>query len=219
MTASITVSGYSGVYDGNAHGATGTAMGVDGEDLSGLLDLGPTFIDAPGGTAQWFFAGNADYAPESGEVSVVIGQATADVAVSGFNGSYDGNPHGASGSATGVNGEDLSALLDLGTTFVNAPGGTADWTFAGNIDYLPESGEVNIAISPAAVSFAIVGFSGAYDGNAHGASAAATGVARRRPDRRPDALGWDIHQRRHLYSDLDVHRPNGELPERLRHSD
>ncbi|MBN3586128.1 hypothetical protein JYB64_27435, partial [Algoriphagus aestuarii] len=46
--ATIDVTGYSGVYDGSAHGATGTAEGVLGEALAGL-DLGASFINVPGG--------------------------------------------------------------------------------------------------------------------------------------------------------------------------
>ena len=176
ITASINVSGFTGVYDGTAHGATATATGVGGADLSSLFYQGSTFVDVPGGTAYWYFAGNADYAPESGEVSIVITQATAKFTVTGYTGAYDGNAHGATGTATGVRGEDLSGLLTLGSTFVNVPGGTTEWSFAGNIDYAPASGEATITINPAAPILAIVGYTGTYDGNVHGASAAATGV-------------------------------------------
>jgi Bacterial Ig-like domain (group 3)/Lamin Tail Domain len=75
--ATITVNGYSGIYDGHAHGATGSATGVNGEELSSLLDFGASFTDAPGGTANWSFAGNANYRPASGSVSIVIAKATA----------------------------------------------------------------------------------------------------------------------------------------------
>ena len=37
--ATIDVQAYEDVYDGNAHGATGTATGVNDEDLSSRLDL------------------------------------------------------------------------------------------------------------------------------------------------------------------------------------
>ena len=50
--AVVSVNGYSGVYDGHAHGATGSAHGVSGEDLTNLLNLGETFTDVPGGTAH-----------------------------------------------------------------------------------------------------------------------------------------------------------------------
>lgn len=74
--ATIHVNGYTGVYDGNPHGATGSATGVNGEDLSSLLNLGASFTNVPGGTAHWTFAGNANNAPASGDVSIIIAKAT-----------------------------------------------------------------------------------------------------------------------------------------------
>ena len=140
--ANITVNGYAGVYDGNAHGASGSVTGVQGEDLSGLLNLGASFTDVPGGTANWTFAGNTDYLSASGSVGIVISQAKANnITVNGYSGVYDGNAHGATGSATGVNGEDLSSMLNLGASFMDVPGGTANWTFAGNTDYQSASGK------------------------------------------------------------------------------
>ena len=71
--ATIVVTGHSGVYDGAAHGATGTATGVLGEDLSGELDLGAAFTDVPGGTAEWTFTDSTgNYNNASGSVPIVI---------------------------------------------------------------------------------------------------------------------------------------------------
>src|SRR5918999_2471855 len=106
------------------HGATGTARGVNGEDLSALLTLGETFTDAPGGTAHWTFAGDATYNAAEGTVAITIERADAAIEVSGFSGTYDGVAHGATGAATGVNNENLSGL-NLGAAFTNVPGGTA----------------------------------------------------------------------------------------------
>jgi Bacterial Ig-like domain (group 3)/Lamin Tail Domain/MBG domain len=174
--ANVAVTGYSGVYDGHAHGATGSAHGVSGEDLTSLLNLGATFTDVPGGTAHWSFAGNTNYASAAGDAAIVISQAAATIHVNGFNGVYDGNAHGATGSATGVSGENLTSLLNLGASFTNVPGGTAHWTFAGNTDYAPAAGDATIAIAQAAAHITVNGYSGVYDGNAHGATGSATGV-------------------------------------------
>jgi hypothetical protein len=76
-TATVVVNGFTGEYDGLPHGASGTARGVDGEDLTSLLDLGASFSDVPGGTAYWSFAGNANYAAASGSASIVIVDTTA----------------------------------------------------------------------------------------------------------------------------------------------
>jgi hypothetical protein len=251
-TATINVSGYTGVYDGNAHGATGSATGVHGEDLTSLLNLGASFTDVPGGTAHWTFAGNTNYAPSSGDAIIAIskassttavtcppsetytgaaltpcsvtvtganlsltpgasyanntnaGTATASYAYAGdpnhdgsndsktfeitkanatisvtpYNVTYDGNPHTATGTATGVNGESLSGLDLNGTTHTNAGTYNGDsWTFTdvtGN--YNNTSGAVNDSISQAGASITVNGYTGVYDGSAHGATGSATGV-------------------------------------------
>lgn len=77
---------------------------------------------------------------------------TANISVAGYSGTYDGNPHGATGSATSLAGESLNPLLHLGTQFTDVPGGTATWTFDGNADYKPAGGTVPIVINPAALT-------------------------------------------------------------------
>src|SRR5207302_340184 len=161
--ASITVNGYTGVYDGNAQGPAGSAKGVKLEDLSSLLNLGTSFTGAPGGSAHWTFAGNTDYKSASGDVAITISQADASITVNGYTGVYDGNAHAATGSAKGVKLEDLSSLLNLGTSFTGAPGGSAHWTFAGNTDYKSASGDVAITISQADASIMVNGYTGVYD--------------------------------------------------------
>src|SRR5438094_7480683 len=111
-----------------------------------MLNLGASFTDVPGGTAHWTFAGNANYAPAAGDVSITITQATASISVSGYADVYDGHPHGATGSAHGVSGEDLSNLLSLGASFTDVPGGTAHWSFAGNTNRPPASGYASSTI-------------------------------------------------------------------------
>jgi hypothetical protein len=148
-SAIIDVSGFSGTYDGKAHGPSGTATGADGEDLSGLLSFGETFTDAPGGLAHWTFAGDATYNAASGTAAITIERAEASINVAGFTGVYDGAAHGATGTATGVNNEILTSLLDLGASFTNVPGGIAHWTFTGGTNYNPASGEVAISLTKA----------------------------------------------------------------------
>jgi hypothetical protein len=231
--ATIDVKGYNGTYDRTPHGASGTATGMKGEDLSALLHFGATFTDAPGGTAEWTFDGNANYLSSKGPATITINKAAATVAmdnltqnytgnplkptatttpaglsidlswasqtdagsypvtatindtnysgsasgtftinkaaatidVTGYNGSYDRIAHGASGTAKGVKGENLSSLLNFGATFTDVPGGTAQWSFAGNANYAPASGSANVSISKAAASVTLSGLSQSYDGS------------------------------------------------------
>src|SRR5258706_11684672 len=120
---------------------------------------------------------NGNYNSASGDATISISKADATIAVNGYRGKDDGNAHAASGSATGVKGEDLSSLFDLGSAFTNVPGGTAHWTFnatSSNGNYNSASGDATITISKADATIAVNGFSGKYDGNAHAASGSAT---------------------------------------------
>jgi hypothetical protein len=174
--ATIKVDGYTGIYDGNSHGASGSATGVKGEDLSASLDLGSSFTDVPGGTAHWTFTGGTNYNDASGDVAIDISKADALVTVTGYTGVYDALAHGATGSATGVGGVDLSGSLNLGSSFTNVPGGTAHWVFTGGTNYLDENGDVAIVISKANAVIVITPYDVTYDGNAHTATGSAKGV-------------------------------------------
>jgi len=173
--AFISVSGYTGTFDGTAHGATGNVFGVDRVELGRSLTLGDSFTDAPGGTAHWTFSGGDNYNSQSGDVAIVINKADAIVSVSGYTGTFDGAAHGATGSATGVGGVNLEGV-SLGAAFTNAPGGTAHWAFAGGTNYNGQSGEVAIAIAKANATVNVSGYTGVYDGGAHSATGSATGV-------------------------------------------
>ena len=70
------VNGYSGVYDTFYHGALGTCTGVGGEN-PGVLTLGTSYMDVPGGTVYWNFTGNGNYNDQSGSVLVEITPAEA----------------------------------------------------------------------------------------------------------------------------------------------
>jgi hypothetical protein len=174
--AVVVVNGTTVTYDGLQHGATGTATGVTGEDLGSLLDLGTKFTNAPGGTANWTFAGNDNYNSKSGSVAITINKANASVTVNGATVTYDGYEHGATGTATGVTGESLTSLLDLGAKFTDVPGGTASWSFAGNGNYNATSGSVAIVIEKANATVHVEGVTVTYDGHEHGATGTATGV-------------------------------------------
>ncbi|MBV8857388.1 MAG: carboxypeptidase regulatory-like domain-containing protein [Acidobacteria bacterium] len=95
-------------------------------------------------------AGNSNYdAAADVPQSFNVNKAEAVVSVSGYNGVYDAAPHGATGTATGAKGEDLTSLLNLGASYTNVPGGTAHWTFAGDANHNPSAGDVQIVITQA----------------------------------------------------------------------
>jgi hypothetical protein len=175
--ATINVQGFTGPYDGNAHGASGTATGVNDVDLSGQLNLGETFTNVPGGTAHWTFNGGTNYNDDEGDVAININKADATIVVQGFDGTYDGDPHGATtATATGADGSNLNRLLHASDTFTDVPGGTGNWTFEGNGNHKDASGTFEVKIAKANATVNVTGYTGDYDGQAHGASGTATGV-------------------------------------------
>ena len=84
-------------------------------------------------------AGTTNYNPATKTVKINVNKLNATVLVASYNGVYDGSPDGATGTATGVGGVDLSAGLNLGAQFINVPGGTAHWTFSGGANYNDQS--------------------------------------------------------------------------------
>jgi hypothetical protein len=81
-TATVTVTGFSGPYDGAPHGATGTVVGAPA-DLSAAgtsLNLGASFTDVPGGVANWTFSGGTNYLNRNGTVAITIIDSIAPIA-------------------------------------------------------------------------------------------------------------------------------------------
>ena len=178
--AIVNVSGYTGIYDAAAHGATGSVAGVAGDPTAAgsTLNLGASFTNAPGGTANWTFTGGTNYNNQSGSVAIVINKAAAVVSVSGYTGVYDAAAHGATGSVAGVAGDPTAAgsTLNLGVSFTDVPGGTANWTFTGGTNYNNQSGSVAIVITKANTTVSATGGTFNFDNIAHGVAAYAIGV-------------------------------------------
>ena len=166
-----------------------------------------TFTDATG-----------NYNNASGTVTDTIAKANATITVIGYTGVYDGQAHAATGTASGVNSEDLSGLLHLGSTFTNVPGGTATWTFDGNDNYNSATGSVAIVITKANATIDVTGYTLTYSGSADTAAGTATAHSGRSA-RWPGPHRHSAHQRRHLYRHLELHGCHGQLQQRQRHGD
>ncbi|NOT23168.1 MAG: LEPR-XLL domain-containing protein [Nitrospiraceae bacterium] len=129
-------SGYFGTYDGQAHAATATVMGVGGANL-GTVTSATIHTNAGTYSDTVTFLGDGNYKAVSKTVKSYILQATATIIVSGYNVVFDGNAHTATGTATGVNGEDLSFGLNLSFTTHTAKGVylSEAVTFTGGMNY------------------------------------------------------------------------------------
>ncbi|MBC6610420.1 T9SS type A sorting domain-containing protein [Hymenobacter sp. BT507] len=122
-----------------------------------LSNSGPayTMISGTGtGIVKFIQPGNENYnAAHEVTATVAATKANANVAVKGYSGDYDGQPHGATGTATGLNSVNLSNLLSFGASFTDYPGGNANWLFAGDDNYNSKQGTVVIAIHQAVPTF------------------------------------------------------------------
>ena len=170
VDASITVNGYSGTYDGLAHGATGSATGVNGEDLTALLHLGQSFSDVPGGTAHWTFDGNDSYNPASGDVAITIAPAVVTATAGSGSGTYTGAVQTPSACAVaGRYTGDLSCTNspatvgpDAGTTAISP---VVSGTGLANFDITPVNGSYTIAKATSSTTVTCPA-SVTYDGSA-----------------------------------------------------
>ena len=121
-------------------------------DLAGL-DSGPKFTDAPGGTPHGTFAGGTATTTTNGERGHHHPtRRSATVTVTGYTGVFDVAAHGPRpGLRAALRVRTWSTLSTLGQSLTNGPGGTAESSFAGNCNYNPKSGSVEIVINKAYV--------------------------------------------------------------------
>jgi hypothetical protein len=149
INATITVTGYSGPYTSTPHGASGTASGLMAVDLSSLLHVdSTTYTDVPGGLVHWAFDGNTNYNADAGNAPVTISKVDATISVTPYNVIWDGAAHTATGSATGLNGANLNAGLNLSGTTHTAVGDYPNdaWSFNGGTNYNNANGTVHDVI-------------------------------------------------------------------------
>jgi uncharacterized repeat protein (TIGR01451 family) len=165
-TATVGLSNLSFTYDGTAKSATATTTPngltvnityATSQAFKSASKSGNTVSVTPINAGSYTVTATIDDPNYEGTATdtLVINKANATVNVTGFTGAYDGQPHGATGTATGAQSEDLASLLDFGATYTNVPGGSAHWTFnAGdaNSNYNSTSGDVNITITKATPS-------------------------------------------------------------------
>ncbi len=130
--ATVSVSGYTGVYDAASHGATGSASGL-GVEYAGTLNMGAAFRNVPGGTAHWVFTGNRNYKDQSGDVAIKITARHITGSFTAADKIYDGNVSATvlTRSLTGVLGSDAVSLTGGAATFASKNVGAWTVTLAG----------------------------------------------------------------------------------------
>ncbi len=164
--AVFTITAYSGIYDGGAHGISGSAAGVEATpaNLTGLLHLGGTFTNAPGGTATWTFDGNGNYNSATGTAAVTITKASSTVTATGGAFTYDNTARAGSGSVDVSGGSvTLSYLGTNGTVYsaatapTNAGTYTVTATYPGDANHSGSSASAALTINKASSTTTTVG--------------------------------------------------------------
>jgi Bacterial Ig-like domain (group 3)/Calx-beta domain/MBG domain len=146
----------------------GTSVGTALTDADGLAVLNNVSLGginagtyATGISAE--FAGDAELTAGNGAGQLTVLKADPSLSVAGGSFTYDGQPHPAAASATGVSGEALGPISLLYNGTINIPFNAGSYavtaTFAGNQNYNPASnnqqsiiiGKVNQAVTFAAL--------------------------------------------------------------------
>jgi len=180
-------------YDGNPHTATYTITGVNGETgaIVGIVDVSHTTHTDAGTYAidYWFFTGGTNY-NDIGNTTITdsIAKANATVVITPYTSAtttYDGDPHTATYTITGVNGETgaIVGLVNVShTTHTDAGTYATDyWFFTGGTNY-NDIGNTTItdSIGKANATVVVTPYTSAdttYDGNEHTATVTSmTGV-------------------------------------------
>ena len=174
----VKATGYTGAYDGNAHGITVTAP--EGATV--------TFSDTENGTyvatlayadvgeyTVYYKASQEGYTDVKGSATVTITPATMTLVVAGYAGIYDGDAHSGTVTPSVTEGTTVSYSVDNGTTwttdvptFTNA--GTVDVKVkAENSNYQTVEDNYTIAIAKKVIAVAVSGknASATYDGTDH----------------------------------------------------
>jgi uncharacterized repeat protein (TIGR03803 family)/parallel beta-helix repeat protein len=169
FTATVTASG------APAGALTGTVQFViDGQNYGapvalsgGTASVRAAALAAGRHTVAALYSGDGNFLPSdntAAPLSQVVIKANAGISIIPYSGTYDGQPHGLGGTATGALGEDLSGLLNLGPTYTNAGAYTVGWSFAGNANYNAASGGSTVTIAQATPAFSAVGTTVITDG-------------------------------------------------------
>ena len=135
-----TVTFYNGAVTAADQIGTGTLSVENGIDRA---TFSTSTLSASGSpyTITAVYGGDPDnLGSTSNSVNQTITKASAVIVITPYSLTFDGNPHTATGTATGVESPtpaDLSGLLDLSSTTHTSPGRYTDtWTFAGDVNYL-----------------------------------------------------------------------------------
>ncbi len=179
-SSTTTVTCPAGPYTYSGVAQTPCSVSVTG---AGGLNLSPTAsytnnVNAGTASASYTYGGDANHTGSSGSATFTIDKADAVCTITGYDVVYDADPHTATGSCQGVQGETLDGLDLSGSTHTNAGDYLADpWSFddlTGN--YNDQIGTVVDQIDKAHAVCTVTGYDVIYDAEPHTATGSCVGV-------------------------------------------
>ena len=160
----------------------GTTLAASCSGVSSPLSCSVSYatgsLNAGAHTITVSVASDSNYSSASNTGTLTINQATPSVTVTPYTVSYDGNPHSASGSATGLGGAPLSPLGFTFPAHTNAGVYASDsWSFTdGSGNYATQSGTITDTINQIAASVTVTPYTVTYDATPHTPAVSATGL-------------------------------------------
>ncbi len=121
-----------------------------------------------------------NYTTATATVPLEVTKATPTIAIAAPQATYDGQPHGATGTVTGVGGAGLGALTFTYNGSPELPIYAGTYTvvasYAGDANYNPASATATLTIARADATVTATGGNYTYDRNPHPATGTATGA-------------------------------------------
>ena len=175
-----TVEGFSGTYDGSAHGVSVSLSGegtVSYGAEKGVYDSDdcPTWTDA-GTYTVYFRVRMANAGAMEDQAEVTVAPKTVGLSWANTEFTYDGDTHAPTATATGIFSGDSCAVTVSGAEKI-AGSWTATATALSNGNYaLPSAVTQSFTVAPKTVGLSWANTEFTYDGDTHAPTATATGI-------------------------------------------
>ena len=187
-TMDVSVIGYTGTYDSKAHGITvsapeGAAIKYGTTEGTYTLDASPEYTDA-GSYTVYYQVTRANYQTVTGSVTVEISKAEVSITYNeeGYTATYGEtftaptpttNPEGLTVTATNSSNTQVATVADGVVTIAGVGETNITVSFAGNSNYNATTTTYKLTVGAASMEIIGTGYSGTYDGKAHGITVSA----------------------------------------------
>ena len=187
-TMDVSVTGYTGTYDTQAHGITvsapeGAAIKYGTTEGTYTLDASPEYTDA-GSYTVYYQVTQTNYQTVTGSATVEISKADVSITYNedGYTATYGEtfnaptpttNPEGLTVTATSSSNTQVATVADGVVTIAGVGETNITVSFAGNSNYNATTATYKLTVGAASMEIIGTGYSGTYDSKAHGITVSA----------------------------------------------